>query len=152
MTIAKDDFELWRAHPVTEAVTRALQILAERNKHVLAILGQYMASGIVLEYNVDKLTEEFDVLLQQAQDTFMLSEKDLKAGLSEEALKLKQGAKERTVFNYTVVKFGLRKFAKLLEDIYEDHGDREQAAYEAAQEDKADADRERYLEEHPFHD
>jgi hypothetical protein len=93
--------------------------LAERNKHVLAILGQYMASGIVLEYNVDKLTEEFDVLLQQAQDTFMLSEKDLKAGLSEEALKLKQGAKERTVFNYTVVKFGLRKFRELVRDIFD---------------------------------
>lgn len=32
MAIAKDDFELWRGHPVTEAVTRALTLLAERNK------------------------------------------------------------------------------------------------------------------------
>lgn len=93
--------------------------LAERNKHVLAILGQYIASGIVLDYGVDKLTEEFDVLLQQAQDIYMLSEKDLKAGLSEEAIKLKQGAKERTVFNYTVVKFGLRKLRQLVKDIFE---------------------------------
>ena len=27
-----EDFELWRAHPVTEAVVRALRKLADRNK------------------------------------------------------------------------------------------------------------------------
>lgn len=32
MTIEAEDFEQWRAHPVTEAVTRALVKLAERNK------------------------------------------------------------------------------------------------------------------------
>ena len=32
MTIEAEDFEQWRAHPVTEAVTRALVMLAERNK------------------------------------------------------------------------------------------------------------------------
>lgn len=32
MTIDKDDFELWRGHPVTEAVFRAFDILAERAK------------------------------------------------------------------------------------------------------------------------
>lgn len=32
MTIEKDDFEQWRAHPVTEAVTQALVLLAERNR------------------------------------------------------------------------------------------------------------------------
>lgn len=30
--ITKDDFEMWRANPVTEAVNRALVMLAERNK------------------------------------------------------------------------------------------------------------------------
>ena len=30
--IDKEDFEQWRAHPVTEAMTRALVALAERNK------------------------------------------------------------------------------------------------------------------------
>ena len=32
MIIETEDFEQWRAHPVTEAVTRALVMLAERNK------------------------------------------------------------------------------------------------------------------------
>ena len=32
MTLEPDDFEQWRGHPVTEAVTKALRILAERNK------------------------------------------------------------------------------------------------------------------------
>ena len=32
MTIEAEDFEQWRAHPVTEAVTRALVMLAERNR------------------------------------------------------------------------------------------------------------------------
>ena len=30
--IEAEDFEQWRAHPVTEAVNRALVMLAERNK------------------------------------------------------------------------------------------------------------------------
>lgn len=30
--IDKEDFEQWRAHPITEAVNRALVKLAERNK------------------------------------------------------------------------------------------------------------------------
>jgi hypothetical protein len=32
MTIDKDDYELWRAHPVTELVNKALLRLAEKNK------------------------------------------------------------------------------------------------------------------------
>ena len=32
MIIETEDFEQWRAHPVTEAITRALVMLAARNK------------------------------------------------------------------------------------------------------------------------
>lgn len=32
MTIAKDDFEMWQANPVTEAVARALVNMAAKNK------------------------------------------------------------------------------------------------------------------------
>lgn len=32
MTIEKDDFDQWQAHPVTEAVNRALVKLAEMNR------------------------------------------------------------------------------------------------------------------------
>ena len=93
--------------------------LAERNKKTLSILGQYLATDVVMDYSPKKLTEEFDVLLKAAQDEFMLSEKDLKGGLSDEDLRAKQGAKERTVFNYTVAKFGLRKFRQLVHDIFD---------------------------------
>lgn len=93
--------------------------LAERNKHALSILGQYIASGVVLDYGMPQLTQEFDAMLLEAQQTFMLSEKDLKAGLSDEEMRAKQGAKERTVFNYTVTKFGLRKLRQLVKDIFD---------------------------------
>lgn len=93
--------------------------LAERNKRCLSVLGQYMASDVVLDYSFEQLTVEFDALLQEAQDRFMLSEKDLTNGVSPEELQAKQGAKERTVFNYTVVRFGLQKFRKLLRDIFD---------------------------------
>lgn len=94
--------------------------VAARHRQVLSILGQYMATDVVMDYSTEKLTEEFDELLQEAQDKFMLSEKDLKSGLSETAMREKQGAKERTVFNYTVARFGLRKFGQLIADIFED--------------------------------
>lgn len=94
--------------------------LALRGKQVLSILGQYVATDVVMDYSTKQLTEEFDVLLQEAQDTYMLSERDLKSGLSDDELRAKQGAKERTVYNYTVVRFGLKKFRHLLKDIFED--------------------------------
>lgn len=93
--------------------------LAERHKRVLSSLGHYLASDIVLDYSFEKLTTEFDALLAQAQEKYMLSEKDLVSGLSDQELQAKQGAKERTVFNYTVVRFGLQKFRKLVADIFD---------------------------------
>jgi hypothetical protein len=93
--------------------------IAERNKRCLSILGQYIASGIVLDYGFDHLAKEFDALLGEAQAKYMLSEKDLVSGLSQQEIQAKQGAKERTVFNYTVVKFGLQKFRTLIADIFE---------------------------------
>lgn len=94
--------------------------LANRQKQVFAILGQYIASGIVLDYGMQQLTEEFDALLLEAQQKYMLSEADLRAGLPDDQLRAKQGAKERTVFNYTVTRFGLRKLRQLVADIFED--------------------------------
>lgn len=92
--------------------------VAERHKRALTSLGQYIASSIVLDYSVKQLVEEFDELQAQAQAKFMLSEKDLQSGLPEHELRAKQGAKERTVYNYTVARFGLRKLRKLVQDIF----------------------------------
>lgn len=92
--------------------------MAERHKRALTSLGQYIASSIVLDYSVKQLVEEFDALQAEAQAKFMLSEKDLQSGLPEHELRAKQGAKERTVYNYTVARFGLRKLRKLVQDIF----------------------------------
>jgi hypothetical protein len=48
--IEKDDFEAWRAHPITEAVSKALVLLAERNKQkwIDASWGGGIADPLVL--------------------------------------------------------------------------------------------------------
>ena len=107
--------------PASMAVTWSNRFhLFKRNQQVLAILGQYLAADIVLDYSVEALTNEFDPLFREAQDKYMLTAEDMKANLPEEVLKAKQGAKERTVFNYTVTRFGLRKLRALVKDIFED--------------------------------
>jgi hypothetical protein len=92
----------------------------ERNRQGLSVLGRYLALDIVEAYSVKQLIADFDPLIKQAQDKYMLSEADVKSGLPEEVLRAKQGAKERTVFNYTVARFGLRRFHQLIKDTFED--------------------------------
>lgn len=93
--------------------------LAERQKKAFSILGQYLAADVVIDYSTEQLIQEFDVMLAEAQAKFMLNEGDLKSGASDEEIRAKQGAKERTVFNYTVTRFGLRKFRQLVKDIFD---------------------------------
>ena len=73
MTIDPEDFEQWRAHPVTEAVSKALLKLADRNKQkwtdvswdggqvdpvVLADLkARYETAKDLSELTVDELNE-----------------------------------------------------------------------------------------------
>lgn len=84
----------------------------------LGVLGGYMAADIVEHYSVEQLRAEFDGIYKEAQDKYMLSSADLQGGLTQEELRIKQGAKQRTVFNFTVSLFGLRKFRGLIEMIY----------------------------------
>lgn len=93
--------------------------IAEREKRALSSLGHYIASGIVLDYSIEQLRDEFDALQLEAQEKYMLSEKDLVSGLPEAEIQAKQGAKERTVYNYTVARFGLQKLRKLVADIFD---------------------------------
>lgn len=90
----------------------------DRNKKLMASLGQYLAAEAINTSGVDKLREEFDPLYEQARNQYMLTEDDLSKGLDEHTLAEKQGAKERSVFNFTVARFGLRKFRSLVETIY----------------------------------
>lgn len=87
-----------------------------RNRHLLGILGQYLAMNILQEGSASGFVEEFDALFVEAKQKFMLSEEDLSSGLSEEALKDKQNTKERPVFNHTVARFGFRQLRNLVND------------------------------------
>lgn len=85
-----------------------------RDKHLLGILGQYLAVSIVHEYTLDGFRDEFDALYAEAQERFMVTQKDIDGGISEDELRIKQNAKERTVYNHTVALYGFQKFRELV--------------------------------------
>lgn len=90
---------------------------AQANKNLLGILGGYMAAQIVQRYSTEMLREEFDVVYGQARKDLMLQAGEA-GSLSAADLRRKSGAKERTVYNYSVAKFGLVKFKKLLQGLF----------------------------------
>lgn len=85
-----------------------------KNRHMLGILGKYIASKIVATETLASLRTSFDNLYDEARREFMVTAEDLAGGISEEALRDKQMAKERSVFNHTVAKFGLLKFSEIV--------------------------------------
>lgn len=90
----------------------------DRNKKLLSSVGQYLAAEAINTSGVEQLRAEFDPLFEEARNTYMLTEEDLQKGLDEKTMQEKQGAKERSVFNFTVARFGLRKFRSVIELIY----------------------------------
>lgn len=76
--IDKEDFEQWRAHPVTEAMNRALVKLAERNK----------AKWIDASWDggqIDPITlAELKARAQTAQDLSELTVDELNEALNDE--------------------------------------------------------------------
>ncbi len=79
MTIEPDDFEAWRAHPVTEAVSKALVMLAERNK-------QKWIDASWDGGNADPLVlAELKARAQMAQDLSELTLEELREVLDEES-------------------------------------------------------------------
>lgn len=89
-----------------------------RNGKHLTMLGQWLVAQALKTSSVDKLREEFDPLYQEAREKYMLFAADLDKGLDLATLSNKQNAKERSVFNFTVARFGLSKFRGLIESIY----------------------------------
>lgn len=89
-----------------------------RNKQHLAILGQYLATEVINTTTLDGFRDEFDAMYEEARRKYMLTEHDLAAGLDEKTLAEKQGAKERSVFNFTVARFGLLRFKRLIDAIF----------------------------------
>jgi hypothetical protein len=101
--------------PTSVSLRRLTLFLAFRkNKQQLAILGQYIASKILMSYSVDRLREEFEPMYEEAKAKYMLTEADMSAGLTKEELDSKRGAVDRTVYNYTVSRFGFMKFREVI--------------------------------------
>lgn len=89
---------------------------AVENKGYLGMLGKYIAAGIVKRVTLESFTKEFNEIYNLTRKELMLSADDV--DLTPEELSKKSGAKERTVFNYSVVKFGLQKIENLITGIY----------------------------------
>jgi hypothetical protein len=87
-----------------------------RNRHLLGILGQYIAMSIVQGGEAGSFVDEFDAMYGEAKRQFMLSEEDLKGALSAEQLREKQNTKERPVYNHTVARFGMKQFRNLVNE------------------------------------
>lgn len=90
----------------------------KRNHRCLAILGSYMATEAIQEYSIDKLKDEFDPLLAAAQNRFLMTAEAAQKDLSDKERSERSNAKERSVFNYTVAKFGFRKFRNVVEAVF----------------------------------
>ena len=89
---------------------------AVEKKEYLGIIGKYIATSIVRKTTVESFNEEFLPIYNDTRKELMLSGDE--ENLSEAELSKKTGAKERTVFNYAVCKFGLRKFQNLVKGIF----------------------------------
>jgi len=108
-----------RPTPLQASKNLARYLRFSEFKECLAVIGKYIAADIVSSYTIEQLKKDFDPLLEAARKQFMLQEGDM-SSLAPEQLQRKFSAKERTVFNFTVARFGLRRFKSLMEDIYGD--------------------------------
>ncbi len=102
-----------------------------RNKEHLSILGLYFGSWIINRGSIAGFQTEFDTLYEGACKKFLVTEKDLAGGISEEALRVKQNAKERSVYNHTVALFGFQQFRKTVNSILDNELDSVMAELEA---------------------
>jgi hypothetical protein len=95
----------------------------QRNKHLLGILGQYLATSIIHDATIESFSEEFKGYYDEARAKFMLSEADISGGLDDEAMKEKQNTKERPVYNHTVARFGFIQFRRLVNEMFDNELD-----------------------------
>jgi hypothetical protein len=101
--------------PAIQGLKNLAKFQAVRQNHeMLGILGQYIAASIVRTCKLEDFRAEFDELYETAKAKYLLTEKDLDGSLTQEELTNKQNAKERSVFNHTVAKFGFQQFRKLI--------------------------------------
>lgn len=91
---------------------------AQRGRNMLGILGQYLAAEAVNEWTLEGFAEKFDPVYESARNTLMLQEGEDVDSLSVAQYTAKASAKERTVFNYAVAKFGLLQLKSVLYKLY----------------------------------
>lgn len=90
---------------------------ADRNREQMGIVGSFIARSIVNNYSIAKLREEFDEIYDETRKELMLGEGD--EDLSFEEKQKKAGTKERTVYNYSVLRFGILKFRAVIKTLFE---------------------------------
>ena len=88
------------------------------NRHLLGCIGQYLAAEAVNTFTLENFREKFDPIYDDARRQLMLQESDDPSKMSVEAYTAKASAKERTVFNYAVAKFGLLQLKEVLFKLY----------------------------------
>jgi len=86
------------------------------NSWMLGIIGHYCSAQIVKRGSMQALRDEFDSIYAECKIELMLQETD--TDLTAEEHSRKSSAKERTVYNYSVVRFGLAKLKNLITGIY----------------------------------
>ena len=91
-------------------------LYASQHADMLGIVGKYMTAQIVKRYSPEAFQSEFGAIYDATRRELMLQADDV--NLSAEEYTRKASAKERTVFNYSVAKFGLVKFKNLVHNIY----------------------------------
>lgn len=89
---------------------------AAQNARMLGILGKYMSAQIVKRYSPAEFITEFQEIYDATRKDMMLQPEDV--DLSPQEFQRKSRAKERTVYNYSVAKFGLLKFTNLIHNIF----------------------------------
>lgn len=95
---------------------------AKEGKHWLGTLGAFLARDAVNNYSVDDLKHEFNEIYSETRKELMLQPGEEET-LTFQELQRKSNAKERTVYNYAVLRFGLKKFRTLVARIFQNDDD-----------------------------
>lgn len=91
---------------------------ARSKRQYLGVLGAFLAKSMVNKYSSQSLREEFDPIYTQARKELMLQADEVDT-LDFVERKSKSSTKERTVFNYAVLRFGIMKISKIINAMFE---------------------------------
>lgn len=86
---------------------------AQEHASMLGVIGAFIVRNILANESLESFKAEFQEIYDATKKEMMIQpgEEDT---LKPDEFRRKSAAKERTVFNYSVLRFGLKKFAKVL--------------------------------------